>query len=75
MLMPFERKLTLELISVLPDLHVADSSFSSFDFLDGSGVDAFGGVLREADEAHSRDQGRCAYTCLVFVSYLFSSNL
>eukprot|EP01018_Ginkgo_biloba_P035661 Gb_36190 [translate_table: standard] len=35
-----------------------DSSFPSFDFLDGSGVDSFGGVLRSAEEAHFHDQGR-----------------
>ncbi|CAM6114393.1 unnamed protein product [Calypogeia fissa] len=45
--------------ALLPDLHVGDSSFASFDFLDAPNVDAFGGVL--PDEAHSRDQGGYRY--------------
>lgn len=44
------------------DLHAADSTFSSFDFLDGNGVDGLSGaglsgVLRNADDSHSREHG------------------
>jgi len=35
-----------------------DSSFPSLDFLDGSGIDSLGGVLRNAEEAHFHSHGR-----------------
>ncbi|CAM6071546.1 unnamed protein product, partial [Sphagnum tenellum] len=44
--------------ALLPDVHVAESSFSSFDFLDGSGVDGLSGFSRGVDQNHSLELSR-----------------
>jgi hypothetical protein len=44
--------------SVASDVHVAESSFSSFDFLDGSGVDGLSGFSRGVDQNHSLELSR-----------------
>lgn len=44
--------------SVTSDVHVGDSSFASFDFLDGSGVDGLSGFPRGVDDNHSLELSR-----------------
>jgi len=44
--------------SVASDVHVAESSFSSFDFLDGSGVDGLSGFSRGVHQNHSLELSR-----------------